>query len=111
MPWQYRKISLNELPRRTDDMDLLCHIGREGWELVHITPNNIAYFKREFHDATRELAMNGHGDAEERCPEVKAKYRDPVTGDTWAGRGRMARWLKIKQDTGEDIEKYRVSAH
>jgi DNA-binding protein H-NS len=39
---------------------------------------------------------------------VKPKYRDPVTGDTWSGRGRMASWLKAKQDAGEDIEKYRV---
>jgi DNA-binding protein H-NS len=40
--------------------------------------------------------------------EVKPKYRDPATGETWSGRGRMATWLKRKQDAGEDIEKYRV---
>ena len=40
--------------------------------------------------------------------EVPIKYRDPGTGDTWTGRGRMARWLKVKQDAGADIEKYRV---
>ena len=39
---------------------------------------------------------------------MKPKYRDPVTGDTWSGRGRMATWLKRKQDAGEDIEKYLV---
>jgi len=39
---------------------------------------------------------------------VKAKYRDPLTGETWSGRGRMARWLRAKQQIGEDIEKYRV---
>ena len=37
---------------------------------------------------------------------VKAKYRDEKTGDTWSGRGRMASWLKSKQDAGEKIEKY-----
>jgi DNA-binding protein H-NS len=37
---------------------------------------------------------------------VKAKYRDGKTGDTWSGRGRMASWLKSKQDAGEKIEKY-----
>src|SRR5262245_41539525 len=37
---------------------------------------------------------------------VKAKYRNGRTGETWSGRGRMARWLKAKQDAGEDIEKY-----
>lgn len=37
---------------------------------------------------------------------VKAKYRDGKTGDTWSGRGRMATWLKSKQEAGEKIEKY-----
>jgi DNA-binding protein H-NS len=37
---------------------------------------------------------------------VKAKYRDGKTGETWSGRGRMARWLKAKEDAGENIDKY-----
>ena len=37
---------------------------------------------------------------------VKAKYDDEKTGDTWSGRGRMAGWLKSKQEAGEKIEKY-----
>jgi DNA-binding protein H-NS len=39
---------------------------------------------------------------------VKAKYRDQKTNETWSGRGRMASWLKSKQDAGEKIEKYLV---
>ena len=39
---------------------------------------------------------------------VKAKYRDPKTSETWSGRGRMARWLKAKQDAGDKIDKYLV---
>lgn len=27
---------------------------------------------------------------------VKAKYRDPDTGQTWSGRGRTPRWLNEK---------------
>jgi DNA-binding protein H-NS len=41
---------------------------------------------------------------------VRVKYRDPKTGETWSGRGRMANWLKRKQDGGEDIEKYLVES-
>ncbi len=37
---------------------------------------------------------------------AKAKYRDDKTGETWSGRGRMARWLKAKQLAGENIENY-----
>jgi DNA-binding protein H-NS len=40
--------------------------------------------------------------------EVKAKYRDPKTNETWSGRGRMANWLKRKQDAGEDVDEYLV---
>src|SRR6476620_11063386 len=43
-----------------------------------------------------------------RKGKVKAKYRDSKTGETWSGRGRMASWLKTKQDGGENIEKYLV---
>ena len=41
-----------------------------------------------------------------KATSAKAKYRDGKTGETWSGRGRMASWLKAKQDTGENIEKY-----
>lgn len=34
------------------------------------------------------------------------KYRDPKTGDTWSGRGRMARWLADKVAAGEKADKY-----
>lgn len=43
-----------------------------------------------------------------RKGKVKAKYRDPKTKETWSGRGRMASWLKSKQDSGESIEKYLI---
>jgi DNA-binding protein H-NS len=43
-----------------------------------------------------------------RKGKVKAKYRDPKTNETWSGRGRMASWLKSKEDAGEKIEKYLV---
>jgi len=45
--WDYRKIDLNDLPRRSVDVDLLNAAGENGWELVAIAVNGIAYFKRE----------------------------------------------------------------
>jgi DNA-binding protein H-NS len=53
--------------------------------------------------AARHVRKNGS-----RNGSVKAKYRDPKTKDAWSGRGRMANWLKSKQDAGEKIEKYLV---
>jgi hypothetical protein len=51
--WKYTKISLNDLPRRTDDIDLLSDLGRAGWKLVTIAINNVAYVKREVIDPAR----------------------------------------------------------
>ena len=51
---------------------------------------------------------NGATPRKGRKGKVKAKYRDPKTSETWSGRGRMASWLKNKQDAGEKIEKYLV---
>ena len=110
--WEYRKIDLNEPPRGRDEIDLLCEAGDEGWELVAIQPNSVAYLKREL-DAMRskskqDAAPAGNGAAVGNTHDVKAKYRDPKTNETWSGRGRMANWLKRKQDAGEDIDDYLI---
>ena len=46
MRWEYEKIDLNCAPRKSDDVDVLNGAGRDGWELVAVTPTNIAYLKR-----------------------------------------------------------------
>src|SRR5262249_54039403 len=116
--WEYKKVSLNDLPQHTDDVDLLCEVGQEGWEVIAILPNNIAYLKRPLEpepktivDLRREAHWRGvRGNDDGSKPEiarvVKVKYRDPLTNDTWSGRGRMAVWLKRKQEAGEDIKEY-----
>ncbi len=48
--WEYTKIDLNQTSGKTDDIDLLNTAGGDGWELVGITTNNIAYLKRQIED-------------------------------------------------------------
>ena len=103
MRWEYRKILLNEHHREEDDVDLLLEAGEDGWELVAITPHNIAYLKR----AVIPVPV-GSDQQDSYAPGINPKYRNPATGETWSGRGRMATWLKKKQDAGEDVEKYRT---
>ena len=50
--WEYRKINLNCLPRRTEDIDVLTDAGKQGWELIVIRPNNMAYLKRSIEAQT-----------------------------------------------------------
>jgi hypothetical protein len=45
--WEYRRLDLKDTPRRRDDVDVLNQAGSEGWELVAVTGNKIAYLKRE----------------------------------------------------------------
>jgi DNA-binding protein H-NS len=112
--WEYKKIVLHELPRKHTDIDLLCAAGEDGWELVAILPNNVAYLKRHIEVpqevALREERADTKVDARsaEMSSAASARYRDPQTGETWSGRGRMAMWLRRKQEAGEKIEKYRL---
>jgi hypothetical protein len=86
---------------------MLNTAGADGWELVSITNTNMAYLKRpieelavpsQYSRGATPTANGGNTDRseerEERGHEVKAKYRDPTTNETWSGRGRMANWLK-----------------
>jgi DNA-binding protein H-NS len=40
--------------------------------------------------------------------KVKAKYRHPKTGETYAGRGAMAGWLKAELKGGKKLEDFLV---
>jgi len=50
--WEYSKIDLNNVPAKSNDLDALDDAGKDGWELVAITANNVAYFKRALEDPT-----------------------------------------------------------
>lgn len=44
--WEYMKLDLGQVPNRMNDIDVLNGVGKKGWELVCLTPNNQAYLKR-----------------------------------------------------------------
>ena len=49
--WEYSKIDLNNVPAKTSELDSLDDAGKDGWELVRITANNLRYLKRPVEDA------------------------------------------------------------
>jgi hypothetical protein len=55
--WEYREVDLNDLPRKTEDIDLLNTAGNERWEVVAIMPNNIAYLKRQIENRRQRLRV------------------------------------------------------
>jgi hypothetical protein len=120
LEWEYRKLFLNQHSPRGDVLDLLNAAGTEGWELVGITGNNIAYLKRPIGAPPERIAaahtgrgtepelVGANGNNAHSVQGAVVKYRDPATKETWSGRGRMPNWLKRKQEAGEDIEEYLV---
>ncbi len=45
----------------------------------------------------------------DRRRQVRPKYRHPLTGETWSGRGRMANWLVQALAGGATLEAFRVN--
>jgi DNA-binding protein H-NS len=37
-----------------------------------------------------------------------AKYRNPETGETWSGRGRVPRWLRRAEERGRGREEFTI---
>ena len=62
-----------------------------------------------FPDAAKKVRTKARADGEKR--EVAAKFKNPVTGDTWSGRGaRPPRWvLMIMSERRWSIEEFKQS--
>lgn len=45
-----------------------------------------------------------HPAAQRATAKVEPKYRDPKTGETWAGRGRKPAWVEAHMQAGGGIE-------
>ena len=56
--WEYMTISLNDLPPKASEIDVLNDAGKDGWELVIITSNNIAFVKRQIRKPTSQSTQS-----------------------------------------------------
>jgi hypothetical protein len=61
--WEYIAVSLNDLPSNANDADVLNLAGKQGWELVAITENNVAYLKRPSTKPTSHAHRGREGQA------------------------------------------------
>jgi hypothetical protein len=49
--WEYLMINLAYLAARTGEVDVLNDAGEQGWELIAIMTNNVAYLRRPKDDS------------------------------------------------------------
>jgi DNA-binding protein H-NS len=62
---------------------------------------------KELHSAS---AATSDARAKRPYPPVRPKYRDPVSAETWAGRGKRPRWLVAALKKGKHLEDFRIAA-
>jgi hypothetical protein len=128
--FEYLKIDLNSLPPRRSYLDVLNAEGAKGWELISISPVNIATLKRPMGPSAHEDDLYGDEEPITNTAAIKhemetiarssgfaledileeaqvakrpvaVKYRDPNNpANTWTGRGRMPLWLVAATEGG-----------
>lgn len=72
----------------------------------------IAEIKRimaQFGISSADLGFGGRaGKVKAKGPAVAAKYRDPVSGKTWSGRGRRPAWVVAVEAEGKSLDSFKV---
>jgi DNA-binding protein H-NS len=56
------------------------------------------------------LSYAVNGKARRKYPIVLPKYRNPLTAETWSGRGKQPRWLVAAIKTGRKIDDFKIGA-
>jgi DNA-binding protein H-NS len=73
----------------------------------------IAEIKRlmaQFGITSEDLGLSGRGSAGKTKSRgiVAAKYRDPISGKTWTGRGRRPGWVVDLETQGKSLDDCRI---
>ena len=73
----------------------------------------IAIYGLNAHDLglnAHDLGLNAGGDAGAKKVRaaLKAKYRDPATGETWVGRGATPKWMRAYLESGRNKEEFAI---
>jgi hypothetical protein len=45
--WEYHALDLADLPGRVNEVEMLNKAGEDGWELIAIVANHVAYLRRQ----------------------------------------------------------------
>jgi DNA-binding protein H-NS len=70
----------------------------------------LAVLDRGIEGELNEDRPTSHDDPRQKrkYPQVLPKYRDPMTSETWSGRGKLPRWLVAAMKSGRKIDEFRI---
>jgi DNA-binding protein H-NS len=87
-------------------------------EVHEFVGGRIEELKEAGKDTARQKIMamaaeSGHdlkslGFIDRQSKAAAAKYRDPETGETWSGRGRVPGWIAAAKESGKGLEKFAI---
>ncbi len=63
---------------------------------------------RDLIEGADAALANNYGKPRRKYPIVLPKYRNPLTSETWSGRGKQPRWLVAAIKTGRKIEDFEI---
>jgi len=68
----------------------------------------LAVLKRGMGVVQSDDARPPAGKPRRKYPQVLPKYRNPLTAETWSGRGKRPRWLVAAIKSGRKIEEFEI---
>lgn len=100
------RMKLEMEKRRADEITAVVAEIREKMDHYGLTVADLGFTAGELSSGRgRGRSQSGGHD---RRTVVEPKYRDPETGTTWSGRGRMPRWMAEAVDAGRSREEFRI---
>ncbi len=92
--------------RRADEIAVVIADIREKMDRYGLSIADLGFTAAE--RALGRGRSRNRGTGEDRRGTVAPKYRDPATGSTWSGRGRMPLWLAAAVEAGRSRDEFLI---
>ena len=95
-PSDFESLSLNELWSLREQLD-------------KILARKISDERAELNRRLRQLSVPHPDHSRRPYPPVRPKYVNPAEpSETWAGRGRLPRWVEVQLRSGKHLDDFRI---
>ena len=77
--------------------------------IQHLAKDRVETLRAEL-DKFQAYVQTDAGRSKGPTRKVAPKYRDPSSGQTWTGRGRMPKWMEAQIAAGKDREEFLIAS-